>query len=135
LLLEGGGLPGRVTRIAAKSAAGTGVFDVEVTVPNPPADLSSGRIVNLRIAPRAGGAAPPLAVPASALIEGFGDVATLYIVNADGKTVTRRQVKLAGIQGGDLLVADGLAPGDRVVASGGAYLRTDSTVSIAGTGN
>lgn len=135
LLLDTGVLPGRVMRIAAKSAAGTGVFDVEVTVESPPVELSSGRIVNLRIAPRAGGVRPPLAVPASALIEGFGDIATLYIVNADGKSVTRRQVKLAGLQGPDLLVADGLAEGERVVASGGAYLRPDSTISIAGAGN
>lgn len=135
LSLPDGALSGRVTRIAAKSAIGTGVYDVEVTVDDAPPHLTSGRIVSLRIAPRPGGAQPPLAVPATSIIEGFGDVATLYVVNADGKSVTRRQVKVAGLQGADLLVASGLAEGERVVSAGGAYLRPDSAISIVAAGN
>lgn len=132
--LPEGRLTGQVTRIAAKSATGTGVFDVEVTLPEAPSYLSSGRIVTLLIAPNPGGAQPPLAVPASAIIEGFGDLATLYVVKADGKGVERRQVKVAGLRGGDLLVAGGLSEGERVVSAGGAYLRPDSAISIAPAG-
>ncbi|MFV3131765.1 efflux RND transporter periplasmic adaptor subunit [Niveispirillum sp. KHB5.9] len=132
--LPEGKLEGKVTRIAAKSATGTGVFDVEVTLPDAPTYLSSGRIVTLHIAPRPGGEKPPLAVPASSIIEGFGDLATLYVVKPDGKSVERRQVKVAGLRGPDLLVASGLNEGERVVSAGGAYLRPDSAISVARPG-
>lgn len=129
--LPEGRIAGQVSRIAAKSAAGTGVFDVEITIPDAPEQLSSGRIITLYIAPRPGGPQPPLAVPASSIIEGFGDMATLYVVRADGRTVERRQVKVAGLRGADLLVAEGLSEGERVVSAGGAYLRPDSVIAIA----
>lgn len=135
VLLEEGTLPARVSRIAAKSAIGTGVFDVELTVDDPPPYLSSGRIVNVRIEPRAGGPVPPLAVPASSIIEAYGDHATLYVLSADGKSVTRRQVRVAGIQGAHLLIGSGLKEGERVVSAGGAYLRPDSLVSATLAGN
>lgn len=131
LTLPDGKVKGSVSRIAAKSTAGTGVFEVEVTLPDAPEQLSSGRIVTLYIAPRPGGPKPPLAVPASAIIEGFGDRATLYVVRTDGKSVERRQVKVAGLRGPDLLVSEGLAEGERVVSAGGAYLRPDSIITIA----
>jgi RND family efflux transporter MFP subunit len=134
----GGTLSATVSRMAAKSAPGTGVIDLELTFDAPssaqPSRLISGTIMTAAIAPRADAMAQPrLAVPATAMVEAFGDRASFYVLDEQKGRAIRRQAVVAGLRGSDILVAQGLSPHDRVIVAGAAYLRPDAKVMVTGS--
>lgn len=132
VLLDGRSLPATVDRIAAKSSPGTGVFDVELALDAVPERLASGRIVGVRIVPVAGADAGLLAIPSSAILEGFGMEATVYVLDPETGRVSRRMLTVAGLDGPFTLIAGGLAPGEQVATTGAAYLRPGDPVTVAG---
>jgi multidrug efflux pump subunit AcrA (membrane-fusion protein) len=70
-----------------------------------------------------------LAIPALALLEGRGDTAGVFVVDA-GNKAQRRSIRVAGFLDDLVLVAEGLKPGDKVVTSGAPYLRNGQPVTI-----
>ncbi|HYE50190.1 MAG TPA: efflux RND transporter periplasmic adaptor subunit [Azospirillaceae bacterium] len=131
VMLDGAALPARVTRIAAKSDRRSGVYDVELKLDAPPERVSSGRVVTVRIQPTDAATAQLLAIPTSAILEGFGSEASVFVVDPRTRAVSRRTVRVAGLEGGDTLVAGGLAAGEQVVSKGAAYLRAGDVVEAA----
>jgi RND family efflux transporter MFP subunit len=122
---------GKVTRIAAKSDATTGGFDVEIGVT--PADgLRSGLVAETDIAASGGGAAGPIRAPVLALLDARADQGVVYVVDAQG-IARRRAVQTVGVDADSVLIVAGLEPGERVISSGAAYVRDGQTVSIATT--
>ena len=132
-----GGLEASVSRVAAMADARTGAFDVELRLRNAAAGTGSGQPAlrsglvgeaHIRTA-RAATDAGVLGVSALAVIEGRGDRASVYRVGSDGRA-WRVPIRIAGIAGEQVLVADGLAAGDRVVTAGAAYLRNGQRVQV-----
>lgn len=127
-------LTGRVTRLAAKADRVSGAFDVEVTLDAPPQGLRSGLIAEAAIAPTLGnGSEALLAIPAIALLEGRGDIAYVFRIDAQG-VATRVAVVVERLFGENALIRQGLKAGDQVVTAGAPYLRNGQRVAIAGGG-
>lgn len=57
----------------------------------------------------------------------------VYVYDADSSTVSRRTVSAGGIRDNDIVVVDGLSPGDRVASAGVAFLRDGQTVKLLDT--
>lgn len=125
-------LAGHVTRRAAMGDPRTGTFEVEVAIDHPPPGLTSGLIADIAITTTLNRPAALLAIPATAILEGFGDWGTVYVVAPTDRTVARRRVRFGGMAGDDVLVAEGLDPGEVVVATGAAYLAEGDRVAPAG---
>lgn len=126
-----GALTGRVSRIAAKSNDATGAFDVEVEV-SAPQGLRSGMVAQVEIQTAAAASAPvatSLIVPTLSLLDARADQGVVFVVDAQG-VAHRRSVRTAGVRQDGVVVVEGLAPGDRVVASGAAYVRDGEAVRL-----
>tara|TARA_R110000868_G_scaffold25090_1_gene97934 strand:- start:3739 stop:4860 length:1122 start_codon:yes stop_codon:yes gene_type:complete len=127
---------GHVRRLSAMSDAQTGTFGIEIMLDETPAGVESGFIGKARIAPSGGangaGAADAttLAIPASAILEGHGATATVYVVDEKTMTAHLTRVTLNGLQDDHVLVTKGLKAGDKVVSAGAPYLRDGVGVDI-----
>lgn len=125
--------PGQVlhatlSQIASAADPRTGMFPVEVRLDAPPAALASGLVAKLRLYPAAGRTHTLTYVPVSAVVEGSGDTASVFIVHGD--RAQRRQVRVAFIDPAGVALADGLAPGERVVTDGALYLDDNDVIEI-----
>jgi RND family efflux transporter MFP subunit len=121
---------GKVSRIAAKSDAATGAFDVEVAIANA-ADLRSGQIGEATMkGASAGDGAGVIRIPLLALLDARADQGFVYVI--DGQNVARRRaVQTVGVDGDVALIASGLQPGEKIISAGAAYVRDGQTVSIS----
>lgn len=134
---ELGGEPraGRVTRIGAQGDRGTGAFEIEISVANTQ-DLRSGMVAAVEIAAvrtASAGAENALLAPTLALLDARADQGVVFVVDAQG-IAHRRSVRTAGIARDSVIVIEGLAPGERVISAGAAYVRDGQAVRIAGGG-
>lgn len=126
----GAPLTGRVTRAAAQGDQATGAFEIEVEVGAPGA-LRSGMVAEVEIAatPREG-AQDALLAPTLALLDARADQGVVFVVDTDG-VARRRAVRTAGVTQEGVLIVEGLAAGERIVAAGAAYVRDGEPVRIA----
>lgn len=120
---------GRVTRIAAKSDAATGGFDVEIAL-TPITGLRSGLVAEAEIsASGTGGEVGPIRAPTLALLDARADQGIVLVVDAQN-IAHRRAVQTAGVDRDSVLIVGGLEPGERVVSAGAAYVRDGQPVSV-----
>ena len=70
-------------------------------------------------------------VPLGALLEGHGRRAYLFFLDADGRTVRRREVEIETLHGATALLATALPAGTRIVTAGAEYLHEGETVTVA----
>lgn len=118
---------GAVMRIGAKSDALTAAFDVEVKL-NDPTGLRSGQVAEVLIGARGAiASANKVKAPSTALLDARADQGVVYVVGPNG-VVARRAVRTAGLEGEDVVIAEGVAPGERLVVSGAAFIRDGQTV-------
>ena len=68
-------------------------------------------------------------VPQTAVLSD-GDGSYVFIVNARSR-VERRAVRVGGTMDAGIIIADGLAGGERVITTAGAFLRAGETVKVA----
>lgn len=126
-------LGGTVRRIAAASEARTGTFEVEIELGEAPAGTASGFVGQARIEPvqsEESGASRALAIPASAILEGHGSTANVYVVDERTMTVRPVRIGVSHLSGSDVIVTSGLEPGERVVSAGAPYLRPGAKIRI-----
>ena len=72
-------------------------------------------------------------VPAVAVTKDSTGVQMAWSMDADGN-VTRRPVKTGAVTGNDIVVLEGLQPGDRIVTAGASFLRDGMKVRDLGDG-
>ena len=121
-------LHGTLSEISGAADEKTGLFPVEVRLESPPPALASGLVAKLRLAPAAGRARALTYVPIGAVVEGSGDVASVFVVN--GERARRREVRVAFIDPAGVALAAGVAPGERVVTDGVLYLEDNDPIDI-----
>jgi len=121
-------LHGTLSEISGAADEKTGLFPVEVHLESPPPALASGLVAKLRLAPAAGRARALTYVPIGAVVEGSGDVASVFVV--DGSRARRREVRVAFIDPSGVALAAGVAPGERVVTDGALYLEDNDPIDI-----
>lgn len=123
-----------VTEIAAQAEAGA-AFRVTVRLENPPEGAKTGFSAAVTFPlPRRGGV---MDLPLAALLfEGAsspptaGDTAAVWVFDAADSVVRRREVRIEGVVGADVLVTEGLSPGERVVTAGVALLTEGEAVRL-----
>jgi RND family efflux transporter MFP subunit len=121
---------GRVREIAPLAEAGTRSKRIRIALNDPGSGFRLGATIDValtRKVPRR------FLLPASALLQ-VGDRHAVWIVAADGKSVTRRDVTLATSQDpaetGRVAIIEGLQPGERVVVAGVHALREGQAVRL-----
>jgi RND family efflux transporter MFP subunit len=124
-------MTGTIVEIASAADERTGMFPIEVQFDSPPPRLVSGLVTRLRLAPTT--EAPPLTyVPISALVEGDGDRASVFVIDA-AKTpaiAQRRNVRVAFITADSIALESGIATGEAVVTDGALFLENGEAVEI-----
>jgi RND family efflux transporter MFP subunit len=118
---------GRVVAIRPERSRETGTLDVKIGLSDP-IGLKLGMIVDATAGLRSGALdARYKRIPAAALVDGWADQGTIYIV--DAKNVAReRKIVIEGIDNGGLVTSGGVVAGDRVIVGGGAYVRDGVTI-------
>ena len=120
-------MTGTIVEVSSAADERTGMFPIEVQFDSPPPRLVSGLVTRLRLAPTT--EAPPLTyVPMSALVEGDGDRASVFVV--DGNKAERRNVRVAFITADSIALESGLSSGEAVVTDGALFLENGEAVEI-----
>ena len=141
-------VPGRVVQISEAADSLTRTTPVEIALDAlrcPPADSAVGHLSGgekRRVAlcklllskpdtlhPQPVAARP--VVPASALIEGAGDSASLYLIPPGAATTRRLVVKVEALFGTEAYLGTALPPGAQVVAFGAEFLRDGAPITLA----
>jgi len=117
-----------ITQIAESADARTRTLEIELAVEGDPHGLRSGTVGALVISKP--GATAHARVPLSALIEGDGRAAQVFVLQADGRTVRRQQVEVETIWGDSALLAGILPDGAPVISLGAEYLHDGETVVV-----
>jgi RND family efflux transporter MFP subunit len=124
-------MTGTIVEISSAADERTGMFPIEVQFDSPPPRLVSGLVTRLRLAPTT--EAPPLTyVPMSALVEGDGDRASVFVVDGakTPATAQRRSVRVAFITADSIALESGLATGEAVVTDGALFLENGEAVEV-----
>jgi multidrug efflux system membrane fusion protein len=118
-------LAARVSRIAASATPGAGTFEIELTIAQG-RPLPSGLTAKVTFER----AEPALSVPVTALVDGDGERAALFVVAAE--RAKRVPVHVLGIEGERALLGAGVDERTKVVATGAAELRDGARVRVTG---
>jgi RND family efflux transporter MFP subunit len=119
---------GRVREVAPAADAVTRTFRVKVGLTDPPPAFRLGTAVTGTIS---GEDVAAIAIPAGAVARSGADT-SVWIVDAQALTVSRRKIELLGTDPATALVSKGLASGDIVVTAGVGVLRDGQKVRLAG---
>jgi membrane fusion protein, multidrug efflux system len=119
---------GRVREVAPQADPVTRTFRVRVGLDNPPEAMRLGSTVTGTIT-QEGAAA--IAIPASALTRAQGQPA-VWIVDPKADTVSLRPIDVASYDLAQVIVGQGLEPGDVVVTAGAQSLRPGEKVRLLG---
>lgn len=118
---------GRLRELAPAADAATRTYAARVTVLDPDAALALGMTASVRFAAPAAPKTP--IVPLAALYQQDGEPA-VWLVGAD-QSVTLRKVRVAAYTDAGAAVAEGLSPGERIVAAGVHKLSAGEKVRLA----
>jgi RND family efflux transporter MFP subunit len=121
-------LVGRLVQIAEATDPVTHTVEVEVRLDAAPTALRSGSVVDLELQPAAVVARP--VVPVTALVEGDGHGASLFLAAPDGRSVKRHKVVVQIVHDGGAYLEGSLPTGARVVTTGAEFLRDGATIEI-----
>ncbi|MBI3884890.1 MAG: efflux RND transporter periplasmic adaptor subunit [Opitutae bacterium] len=126
----GAPLPATVAQIAESTDPATRTVEVELRLTGEvPAGLRSGFVVDTRLFPPPVAARP--AVPLAALVEGRGQLASVFVLAADGHSVRRHEVTVETIDGTRAYLRTPLPAGARVATTGAEFLSDGRAVVSA----
>lgn len=128
---DGAEMKGQVSRLAAESDPRSGAFEAEISFVDPDRPLVSGFMGRVQIQPATAGAnAAAVSIPVSALLEGHGSQASVFLVDPQTGQVARRRLTVGRLRGENILVTGGLSPDSVIVTAGAAYLHEGASVRI-----
>jgi RND family efflux transporter MFP subunit len=118
---------GKVTRKAIAADLTSGTFKVEITVENRQGKLLPGMIAqaNLYTQPY-----QAMLVPIEALFSSKEGKGILFVLDETTDRVHSREVLIGSVRGSKTEVLEGIAPGDKIVAGGTAYLKDGNQVRV-----
>jgi RND family efflux transporter MFP subunit len=125
--------PVRIREIAQVADPTTQTFKVRAAMQSP-ADVRAlpGMTANVTLSyRRASILGEKIMVPVSAVMQQNDGKQIAWVLGAD-ETVTQREVKLGAVSGGDVEIASGLQPGDRIAVAGVTFLRDGMKVRDLG---
>ncbi len=122
-------LKGVVSEVSSAADPRMGLFPAQIRLTST-ADirLASGLVANATIEPAQPGSTRFTYVPVSAIVEGEGRTASVFVI--DGTTARKRLVRVGFIKDEYVALAEGLKPGERVVTEGSLYLVDGERVRV-----
>ncbi len=118
---------GQIRELAQSADPATRTYALRVSVAAPPKTMQIGMTATVRIIDNS---QPDLIhLPLSAYVENNGAQGVWVFDDASGN-VGFRPVKLVGFQRNEILISDGLKPGERVVTAGAGLLRGGQKVKL-----
>ena len=126
--LGGDAMQGQVTQIAESTDAATRTVKTEIRVPRMPAGARSGFLASAHIQPAP--VSPRPVVPLSALVEGSGTSAHVFLLEKDGQHASRVAVEIAEIAPEVAYLRGDLEKGRLLVVSGAEFLRDGAPVRV-----
>ncbi len=128
---DGAALTGRVARIAAASDPRSGTFETEIAMDETDHQLTSGFMGVAQVSPSIPGEnANASSIPASAILEGHGAQASVFVIDPQTNMARRQRISVGPVSGDQIIVTGGLARGDIVVIAGAVYLRDGLKVNM-----
>ena len=135
------GLPGKTYELSFKEAATqadakTQTFEVTFTMPRPAGlQILPGMTANVSVDLSALVTTEklPYLVPVNAVVADNALTPRVWLVDPETLAIQARQVKIGKMRGRNIEVLEGLAPGDRIVVAGAAYLAEGMKVSLLRT--
>ena len=121
-------MEGEVTQISEATDTVTRTTEVEVALTESSGALRSGSVVDLELSPDPVGPRPQ--VPLSALVEGEGRSAHLFLLGPAGRTVRRVRVEIEAFHDGTAFLRTELPAESSVVVSGAELLREGVAVEV-----
>jgi RND family efflux transporter MFP subunit len=125
---SGQSLKGVVREVAASADPITRTFSVKVTM-DIKDSLPLGSTVSVLPGALSHTGQPVLRLPTSALKQ-EGQATVVWVLNPSSMTVTTKPIQIATADGNDVVVVDGLSPGEQVVVAGVHVLAPNQKVSI-----
>jgi RND family efflux transporter MFP subunit len=120
---------GRVTQISEAVESLTRTTQIEIALEAPPCTARSGFVAAVTVFPQPVAARP--VVPATALIEGTGGAASVFVVDEGASASRRVTVDVEALFDTRAFLRTALPRAARIVASGGEFLRDGVAVEAA----
>ncbi|MBN2829659.1 MAG: efflux RND transporter periplasmic adaptor subunit [Candidatus Cloacimonetes bacterium] len=121
-------ISGKITGIGMKPKSGTSSYPIEIIATNPNGNYAPGMVVSASILART--YADKIYISRGVVLDDYG-TKYVYIVNADLKA-EKRIIALGTIVNDQVLVNEGLKPGDKLVVEGMEMLDDGAVVEIKG---
>jgi RND family efflux transporter MFP subunit len=123
----GQAIEGKIREISPVADPATRTYTTKVAIPNAPASIQLGMTATVSFASKTPDAM--LKVPLTALLQEKSQT-SVWVV--DHGVVKLSTVKVAGTAGNDILLVDGVTPGQTIVTAGVNQLKPGQKVSILG---
>ncbi|MEM1051538.1 MAG: efflux RND transporter periplasmic adaptor subunit [Pseudomonadota bacterium] len=119
-------MPASFREAAGQADGSTQTFEAKFTFTPPPEllvlnGMTARLTANAQLSAGSSQTETGVSIPLSAVLQNEGKT-FIWVIKPVEKTVSRREVTLAPSAGLTVVVSKGLRPGERIVASGGAYL-------------
>jgi multidrug efflux system membrane fusion protein len=125
-------LTGRFRELSASASPTSRTYAARVSLSMPPEWVQLGMSATARVPETTlTGHVIPLSALFQRQAEANGEV-RVWLVNADGATVTSLRIKLGAPTGENEVVAYGLSPGQRIVTAGTSRLHEGATIKVLG---
>jgi len=123
----------RISRMSSAADPVTRNFDVEVAIPNHDHVLKVGMIGSLQLTNNeSADRKPSLLVPISAIVQAKDGRYGVFVVahSSIGEVADLHSVEIGPVQGTEISVVSGLAPGDRIITTGANLLKNGQRVEV-----
>jgi RND family efflux transporter MFP subunit len=117
---------GRISEVAALATSSTGTYEVEVTLETTHPDFANGQVAKVELVPRT--QTGLTLIPIEALIEGDGDQASVFTLDATGTKAVRVPIDVAFLTDDRVAVRRGLDSVQTVLTDGIAYVADGTPV-------
>jgi len=117
---EGVTFNGKVSELAPAADPASGLYPVEIRIQPQGKRFAPGLFAEVDITPSS--SRPYTMIPVEAIVEGDGQSAFVFALQADGATVKKMPVRVAFLDGNQAVISSGLEGVTEVVTSGAPYL-------------
>ncbi|MCC7467501.1 MAG: efflux RND transporter periplasmic adaptor subunit [Saprospiraceae bacterium] len=117
---EGTQFAGKVTDLAPAADPSSGLYAVEIRIQPQGKRFAPGLFAEVEITPSQ--SRSYTMVPIESIVEGDGQSAFVFALQADGESVQKKPVKVAFMEGNQAVISAGLEGVTEVVTSGAPYL-------------
>jgi RND family efflux transporter MFP subunit len=123
---EGTTFSGKVSDLSPAADPASGLYPVEIRVQPQGKRFAPGLFAEVDITPSK--SRNYTTIPIEAIVEGDGQTAFVFALNADGVSVKKMPVRVAFMEGNQAVIASGLEGVTEVVTSGAPYLNEQKKV-------